>query len=159
MLLFTSLKRGKFAMFLIIMSVLGIVMAIADASELPVSGAFGVAIIYILLAAFLLRKEIRYFMTPADQVWSRWNNCATSEAQRIRMGRALSGQLTVGKLDERGKCALFVGGRGKKYRTTLERCTCPDFAERGVPCKHMYKLADELHLSGLPDPIINYDEA
>lgn len=37
MLLFTSLKRGKFAMFLIIMSVLGIVMAIADASELPVA--------------------------------------------------------------------------------------------------------------------------
>jgi hypothetical protein len=27
------------------------------------------------------------------------------------------------------------------YYTTLESCTCPDFAERRIPCKHIYCLA------------------
>jgi hypothetical protein len=28
-----------------------------------------------------------------------------------------------------------------RYRVALERCDCPDFDERGLPCKHIYAAA------------------
>lgn len=30
----------------------------------------------------------------------------------------------------------------KKYKTTLTSCTCGDYSDRKLPCKHMYRLAD-----------------
>lgn len=30
----------------------------------------------------------------------------------------------------------------KKYKTTLTSCTCGDYRDRKLPCKHMYRLAD-----------------
>ena len=32
------------------------------------------------------------------------------------------------------------------YNVTLTSCTCRDFAMRQLPCKHMYKLAQELNI-------------
>lgn len=36
------------------------------------------------------------------------------------------------------------GTSGNTYTTTLNSCTCPDFIHRGIPCKHMYRVAIEL---------------
>lgn len=36
------------------------------------------------------------------------------------------------------------GTSGNTYTTTLNSCTCPDFIHRGIPCKHMYRVAVEL---------------
>lgn len=42
--------------------------------------------------------------------------------------------------------ACILSSSGNKYRTTLYSCTCPDFAHRSSPCKHMLRLAAEVCL-------------
>lgn len=43
---------------------------------------------------------------------------------------------------------IFASSEGGFYETTLEECTCPDFAIHGrlQPCKHMIRLAMEFGL-------------
>lgn len=38
-------------------------------------------------------------------------------------------------------CYLVPSSSGSVYQTTLEFCTCFDFASREMPCKHMYRIA------------------
>jgi len=45
--------------------------------------------------------------------------------------------------DAETQSAEFEGSDCSIYNTTLDGCTCVDFAMRGLPCKHMYKLATE----------------
>jgi len=40
--------------------------------------------------------------------------------------------------------AEFLGPDGEVYKTTLTRCTCPEYKELKTPCKHIYKLRDEV---------------
>lgn len=55
-----------------------------------------------------------------------------------------------------GKQVLVVRGSGSEpYQTTLSECTCPDFAMRQAPCKHMYCLAGQL---GLMDSLPAYNK-
>ena len=42
--------------------------------------------------------------------------------------------------------ASIRGASGNVYHTTLYSCSCTDFQTRKTPCKHMYKLAEELGL-------------
>jgi len=56
---------------------------------------------------------------------------------------------------KKGKISTFPANyrsNGLYKHATLESCTCPDFKERKLPCKHMYRLASELGLIELPDP-------
>lgn len=48
------------------------------------------------------------------------------------------------QLDRAAKSALFYGSGKKPYSTTLESCTCRDYALRHLPCKHIYRLKTEL---------------
>lgn len=46
-----------------------------------------------------------------------------------------------------------VNGSNGIYDVSLNNCTCYDFMERQLPCKHMYRLAHELgYLDDLPKP-------
>ena len=106
----------------------------------------------IFLGIIFILPEILYFIKPAPEIWARWNASASSQKQQIRMERARNGELTPKWVDVTGKCACFVGSENnKKYRTTLKKCSCPDFAKRGVPCKHMYYLADCCNLLNQTD--------
>ena len=67
---------------------------------------------------------------------------ATQElTAREQRGLALS---AVGKLTRRGKLLLVPSatGTGKKYTVLPDEdcpfCSCPDFEERGEPCKHVF---------------------
>lgn len=40
----------------------------------------------------------------------------------------------------------FFGSQGQLYNVTLDSCTCADFANRKLPCKHIYRLAIECEL-------------
>lgn len=44
--------------------------------------------------------------------------------------------------------AAFVGGRGERHETTLKGCSCQDFprGDGAWPCKHIFRLAEELGL-------------
>lgn len=48
--------------------------------------------------------------------------------------------------DTEKQSAEFEGSDGGIYYTTLSDCTCVDHAMRGLPCKHMYKLATECNI-------------
>lgn len=74
--------------------------------------------------------------------------------QYARFGRAAARPLSVFSksenstkvLDCNAKAgAIKVQGRlDRVYTVSLDRCTCPDFQERGLPCKHIYALASFL---------------
>ena len=42
--------------------------------------------------------------------------------------------------------ATIKGSKNNRYTVTLNSCTCSDFQNRNVICKHMYRLALELGL-------------
>jgi len=44
-------------------------------------------------------------------------------------------------IDGESKTYAIRGSRDAPYAVTLDSCTCPDFEERRLPCKHIYQLA------------------
>jgi TM2 domain-containing membrane protein YozV len=64
--------------------------------------------------------------------------------QTDRIKRAMEISLDSQYFDAESKCA-----RIRDYAVSLEYCTCPDFEERQLPCKHMYRLAHELNVFDL----------
>lgn len=67
------------------------------------------------------------------------------ENQQKRIKSAAKADLTPIDIDKIHECGTF-GGRHGTYHTTLQQCDCYDFSTRGIPCKHMYRLAYELGL-------------
>ncbi|WP_352426190.1 SWIM zinc finger family protein, partial [Aminomonas paucivorans] len=67
-----------------------------------------------------------------------------SPPQRERQERAL--QTILLELDREGKKARFLSSTDEvtTYETSLDWCTCTDYARRHLPCKHMYRLANEV---------------
>ena len=57
------------------------------------------------------------------------------------MDRALFQNIVIRSYDPATGSAEILGTRGEVYKTDLDRCTCEDFQRRGLPCKHIYKLA------------------
>ena len=93
-----------------------------------------------------------YIDADPAELWAQWSDKHASHPQRERMKRASDGELTPDVFSEQTKCATFIGGSGSKYTTTLFGCSCPDFQERGLPCKHMYWIAQKLELDGSECP-------
>ena len=100
------------------------------------------AIICVLIAICPILSDIVYIKTPAEKLWSRWKFVEGEKAQ-ARKERAAYGELTPTYIDSELKYGLFTGTASGRYRTTLCRCSCPDFKKRKVPCKHMYYLASK----------------
>ena len=87
-----------------------------------------------------------------------------TDEQFIRFDRVRFGE-SIGKVESVNKKKLCAQIRSScktdtVYSVSLTECTCPDFQQRKLPCKHMYKLALELgivtkdwDLSGIPDAI------
>ena len=68
----------------------------------------------------------------------------------ITESRLLSAQkkdITPLRIDKESAVAIFAGSGGNLYDTTLDKCSCPDFAINGFsqPCKHMIRLAMEMN--------------
>ena len=63
-----------------------------------------------------------------------------------RRKNALDKKMTPLRLDPEKQTAIFAGSEGGFYHTTLEQCSCADFAiNKGAqPCKHIIRLAMEL---------------
>ena len=73
--------------------------------------------------------------------------------EQIERQENLSG-LTVSNIDnmsQTGTVKEIVTGENnerveKQYKVSLQSCTCEDFQERHLPCKHIYKLASSISL-------------
>ena len=106
------------------------------------------AIICLIIATSPILSDILYIKTPAEKLWKRWAFVEGEKAQ-ARKERAAYGELTPTYIDTELKYGLFAGATNGKYRTTLRRCSCPDFKKRKVPCKHMYYLAAKCGVESL----------
>lgn len=47
-------------------------------------------------------------------------------------------------IDKANQTIIIKGTSAAPYIATADSCTCPDFGKRGLPCKHMYRLAIEM---------------
>lgn len=100
--------------------------------------------------------SVKYLAADPAEIWARWRSCSQDYPQQRRMARASDGMLTPSVFSAETRVATFVGHDGGQYQTTLIACSCPDFEERGLPCKHMYWLAQQL---GLDDCVAAEDFA
>lgn len=77
--------------------------------------------------------------------WTDWDiDIHEEKAQTDRQGRSVHYPFTF-TIDEDKEVGRFSSTSTLPYYdTTLSSCTCFDFEERKLPCKHMYRLAVEL---------------
>lgn len=77
--------------------------------------------------------------------WPEWDKAIHGDAAQIeRQGRAMTYHFGF---DVNGitETARFTSTSDLPYYdTSLSQCTCHDFQERRLPCKHIYRLAVEL---------------
>ena len=94
-------------------------------------------------------KSVPYGVAKCSECcWGKWSaSSLNSQAQSSRRKR--SHQVTLESLDREKARAAFTSVTSygvNTYRTSLDMCTCPDFEERHMPCKHIFRLAEELGL-------------
>lgn len=82
-------------------------------------------------------------------------------ALRLERARKINSSY-IGPVDAAAETVSIFGSDGFPYDVSMNACECVDFQRRGLPCKHMIRLALELGLSfDVPqfDPYsaINYD--
>ncbi len=77
--------------------------------------------------------------------FEKWAGVHDSPDQKKRIASARTAACTPISVSQETKSGTFSGSHGV-YTTTLESCTCIDFARRGLPCKHIYRLAIEFGL-------------
>lgn len=77
--------------------------------------------------------------------WDIWDiSIHEAPGQYDRMDRAVLGkEISILCYDPEYQLAKVQGKTGI-YLTSCKRCSCPDYRERRLPCKHMYALAIEL---------------
>ena len=73
-----------------------------------------------------------------------------SEPEQIkRQKRAMTRHCKPLSINFDNKTGVFSASSSGTYQVTTTSCTCPDFIRRRKPCKHMYRLLDELGLCSL----------
>ncbi len=78
---------------------------------------------------------------PGWDIWDISVHEAPGQYERLR--RALDSKICVLSYDPKYQLAKIRGNTGV-YLTSCKRCSCPDYHNRHLPCKHMYALAIEL---------------
>ena len=74
-----------------------------------------------------------------------WDNVIHENSEQVkRIATAKKADTTPAFVDRENKTAEFKGSGKNPYKTTLDSCSCVDFARRKLPCKHIYRLALEL---------------
>lgn len=89
---------------------------------------------------------------PSPKQWDQWNDVHQNPEQLKRQKSACKSEVSPVSIDFDDCSGVFHGSK-TDYSTDLNECTCVDFARRMLPCKHMYRLAYELHLFQLPDTV------
>lgn len=88
-----------------------------------------------------LEKEL----TESETILDYWHNedIHFAEGQEIRQTRSRQVNLPF-LVDAENKIYQIHGASIEPYRVSLLHCSCKDFASRGLPCKHMYRVASDL---------------
>jgi len=66
-----------------------------------------------------------------------WDNVNHNDKEQIeRIAEAIGNDYKIISFE-----AVMREPEGNEFNTSLEKCSCPDFKKRKLPCKHMYSLA------------------
>lgn len=77
--------------------------------------------------------------------FGKWDSSIHSNyEQQNRINDAKDNNFHITHLDHISKTGKITEGENE-FEVTLDSCTCSDFEERQLPCKHIYKLAMELN--------------
>lgn len=101
-----------------------------------------------------LKKEAAFsekFASASDEFINGYGadfHCSDEQFSRFLQALSIDKIGSVFSLDKKNLSMKIRSSRdiNKIYKTTLSGCTCSDFRDRRVPCKHMYKLALELNI-------------
>lgn len=97
------------------------------------------------VGVFTLSSNTQSSKTPWDDETIKKYYLINAQNDDRRINRAKYETFSFKNLNTENKSADILNQeKTKVYHTTLTSCTCPDFKERNVPCKHMYRLANEL---------------
>lgn len=89
------------------------------------------------MIGFLLKRKW-------EKAWSRAVHAKTIQETRLAWAYEVKKPIKCNKFSG---AAIFEDSYDlTKYQTTLNSCTCADFIERKLPCKHIYRLAQELRI-------------
>jgi hypothetical protein len=78
-------------------------------------------------------------------IFPKWPDAVSNELEQLyRIRRAATENISIVSYSSGDGNAIIRGNSGAAYTTSLEGCTCEDFQKRGLPCKHMYVLAQYL---------------
>lgn len=87
-------------------------------------------------------NTINEFLSDKQDTWLQWESELHNDPEQIKRQKSAKSK-ELSPIEVRAFSGIFRGSK-KNYETTLSDCTCPDFAIRKKPCKHMYRLANEL---------------
>ena len=76
--------------------------------------------------------------------WTEWDGSihrADGQLERIKRAAYHNNGLSLTQYSPRTGFGIVRGSSGESYLVNCHRCSCPDFRERQLPCKHMYFLA------------------
>lgn len=77
--------------------------------------------------------------------WSAWDNAIHDEEKQVDRQRRSQTYPFTFSINRKNETATFSSTSSLPfYETSLSSCTCFDFQDRKLPCKHIYRLASEL---------------
>ena len=86
--------------------------------------------------------------------WNKWNSSIhsqTDQYKRIVRGNDPHSSFRIYEYSSTSGHAKVTGSAGNMYLVSGSGCSCRDFHDRNLPCKHMYYLASRLTLPGYHD--------
>lgn len=90
---------------------------------------------------YIVQTVIKNF---ADLGWNRWSSSIHSysdQYKRILRGRDPQSLMYIIEYNSANGHAIINGASGKYYLVSGNGCSCRDFHNRCLPCKHMYFLS------------------
>lgn len=83
--------------------------------------------------------------------WNKWDSSIHSQPEqykRIVRGNDPHSSFSIYEYSSASGHAKVTGSTGSMYLVSGNGCSCRDFHDRNLPCKHMYYLASQLTLPG-----------
>lgn len=86
--------------------------------------------------------------------WNKWDSSIHGQPEqykRITRGNDPHSSFRIYEYNSASGHAKVTGSTGSMYLVSGNGCSCRDFHDRNLPCKHMYYLASQLTLPGYHD--------
>ena len=96
-----------------------------------------------IIDGMVLQDGIQQVQEKLEQspfaVWDKSIHLQEGQYDRIQRSK----KVIISNFDLGTQKATIKGTKGATYETAFASCTCGDFVRRRLPCKHMYKLAEQ----------------